>query len=114
MSRQIYRGLRQAILNGTFRAGERLPSTRAIAEQLSVSRTIVVIAYEQLLAEGFVSGRTGSGTFVSEQLTHNRVSENRKPAELRLSGFGKYAKQASERIARPAVVTPRLRYDFAY
>src|SRR3954470_24262207 len=56
MSRQIYIGLRQAILDGTFHAGERLPSTRAMADQLSVSRTIVVIAYEQLLAEGFVSG----------------------------------------------------------
>jgi GntR family transcriptional regulator/MocR family aminotransferase len=82
MSRQIYAGLRQAILNGTLRGGERLPSTRAMADQLSVSRTIVVIAYEQLLAEGFVSGRPGSGTFVSEQLTHNRGPENRKPASL--------------------------------
>jgi GntR family transcriptional regulator/MocR family aminotransferase len=114
MSRQIYAGLRQAILNGTFRGGERLPSTRVMADQLSVSRTIVVIAYEQLLAEGFVSGRTGSGTFVSDQLTHNRVSDLRKPASLRLSRFGRYAQQASERITPPRSADRRLRYDFAY
>jgi GntR family transcriptional regulator/MocR family aminotransferase len=114
MSRQIYIGLRQAILDGTFHAGERLPSTRVMADQLSVSRTIVVIAYEQLLAEGFVSGRAGSGTFVSEQLTLNRAPEVRKHAGLWLSRFGKYAKDASERILQPSPAGSRPRYDFAY
>src|SRR4051812_15719010 len=102
------------MLNGTFRAGEQLPSTRALADQLSVSRTVVVIAYEQLLAEGFVSGRAGSGTFVSEQLTYSRVSKEHAPAELRLSRFGKAANQASSRLVRPAATVPRPRYDFAY
>lgn len=57
--RQLYGGLRQAILNRTFAAGQRLPSTRDLAEQLGISRTVVVLAYDQLLAEGFVAGRTG-------------------------------------------------------
>src|SRR5579863_2169399 len=66
--RQIYLWFRQAILQGTLGAGERLPSTRELAEQLHVSRTVVVLAYEHLLAEGFVAGRGGSGTYVAAGL----------------------------------------------
>jgi hypothetical protein len=67
--RQVYRGLRQAILAGTFRAGERLPSTRELADELGISRTVVLLAYEQLVAEGFAAGRAGSGTYVSAGLS---------------------------------------------
>ncbi|MGC2620810.1 MAG: winged helix-turn-helix domain-containing protein, partial [Acidobacteriaceae bacterium] len=63
--RQVYRGLRQAMLSGALRAGDRLPSTRDLAEQLKISRTVVLLAYDQLLAEGYVEGRAGSGTYVS-------------------------------------------------
>jgi GntR family transcriptional regulator / MocR family aminotransferase len=66
--RQIYLQLRSAVLTGRLRPGVRLPSTRALAAQLGVSRTSAVSAYEQLLAEGVLSGRVGSGTFVSEDL----------------------------------------------
>lgn len=113
LSRQVYMSLRQAILNGTFRAGERLPSTRALAESLSISRTVVVVAYEQLLAEGFVTGRAGSGTFVSKQLTHRGTSKQITPASLRLSRFGNSANDAARRI-RKSGPKPRPRYDFAY
>ena len=57
LSRQIYLWFRQAILRRVMSNAERLPSTRELAEQLHVSRTVVVLAYEQLLAEGFVVGR---------------------------------------------------------
>lgn len=50
--RQVYGAIRQGVLAGTLRGGERLPSTRDLAEQLGISRTVVVAAYEQLLAEG--------------------------------------------------------------
>ena len=63
--RQVYSGLREAVLSGTLKAGEKLPSTREFAEQLGVSRTVVLLAYDQLIAEGFVVGRSGSGTYVS-------------------------------------------------
>ena len=49
---------------GTLRAGDRLPSTRALAATLGVSRTVTAAAYDQLLAEGWVAGRRGSGTYV--------------------------------------------------
>ena len=57
--RQVYVGLRKAILTGGLPSGERLPSTRDLAEQLGISRTVVVLAYDHLLAEGFVEGRRG-------------------------------------------------------
>ncbi|NLY80816.1 MAG: PLP-dependent aminotransferase family protein [Lysinibacillus sp.] len=63
--RQIYKQLRTKILNGELPAGYRLPSTRQLAEELEVSRNVVLEAYEQLLAEGFIEGRQGAGTFVA-------------------------------------------------
>jgi GntR family transcriptional regulator/MocR family aminotransferase len=86
--RQVYRGMRQAILTGALNAGERLPSTRDLVEQLGISRTVALLAYEQLLAEGFITGRGGSGTYVSERLAGNVASGKRRLARLRLSRFG--------------------------
>jgi GntR family transcriptional regulator/MocR family aminotransferase len=63
--RQIHDGLRRAILDGRLRPGQRIPSTRGLAADLGVSRLPVLSAYEQLLHEGYLVGRTGSGTFVS-------------------------------------------------
>jgi GntR family transcriptional regulator/MocR family aminotransferase len=64
LHRQIYDGLRHAILEGMLRAGQRVPSSRALATELGVSRFPVLTAYEQLLHEGYLEGRVGSGTFV--------------------------------------------------
>jgi GntR family transcriptional regulator/MocR family aminotransferase len=63
--RQIYEGFRRAILDGLLRPGQRVPSTRALAVELDVSRLPVLTAYDQLLHEGYLDGRIGSGTFVS-------------------------------------------------
>ncbi|MCB0035072.1 MAG: GntR family transcriptional regulator, partial [Anaerolineales bacterium] len=53
LHRQLYGSLRQAILQQQLTAGQRLPSTRALADELNVSRNTIVNAYEQLLAEGY-------------------------------------------------------------
>ena len=66
--RQIYDGLRRAILDGRLRPGQRIPSTRSLAADLGVSRLPVLNAYEQLLHEGYLVGRTGSGTFVTREI----------------------------------------------
>jgi GntR family transcriptional regulator / MocR family aminotransferase len=66
--RQVYLQLRSAILTRRLRPGTKLPSTRELASQLGVSRSAVVVAYEQLLAEGYTAGRRGSGTYVSSDL----------------------------------------------
>jgi DNA-binding transcriptional regulator YhcF (GntR family) len=67
--RQMRPDLREAIHSSKLWAGDQLPSTRDLAQQLGVSRTVIVQAYEQLLAEGFVSDRTGPRTCESERLT---------------------------------------------
>src|ERR1700756_3463895 len=85
---QIYLHLRRAILAGDLAAGQRLPATRDLAQQLGVSRTVVVLAYDQLLAEGFVEGRRGSGTYVSSSLNRSTVGRPKKLSSLPLSRFG--------------------------
>jgi DNA-binding transcriptional MocR family regulator len=57
---QVYLLLRAAILSHALIPGSRLPSTRQLADRLRVSRTSVLSAYDQLLAEGYVEGRAGS------------------------------------------------------
>jgi GntR family transcriptional regulator / MocR family aminotransferase len=66
--RQIYDTIRRSILSGGLSSGRQLPASRLLAKQLGVSRMTVVNAYEQLLAEGYLEGRSGAGTFVSAHL----------------------------------------------
>lgn len=73
LSSQVYRQLREAILDGRLRAGEALPSSRSLAESLQISRTTVLIAYERLQAEGFLDSRLGAGTYVSEGIRPRTV-----------------------------------------
>ncbi len=61
---RIYRQLLDAIIDGRLRAGARLPPTRALADQLAVSRTTVALAYGRLTAEGYLQWRVGAGTYV--------------------------------------------------
>ncbi|QMV65920.1 GntR family transcriptional regulator [Ectopseudomonas oleovorans] len=64
----LYESLRRAILGGRLPTGSKLPSTRAMAEHYSLARGTVQAAYQQLLSEGYLQARTGSGTRVSEVL----------------------------------------------
>jgi len=66
--RQVYEGYRKAIVDGSLRPGQRVPSTRVLASELGISRMPVLNAYAQLLAEGYFKGRVGSGTVVSRSL----------------------------------------------
>src|SRR5262245_66160929 len=100
--RQVYIGLRDSILSGTLASGEQLPSTRHLAEQLGVSRTVVLLAYEHLLAEGFVEGRHGSGTYVSQGLEAGKSRGAEDQARLRLSPFGRSAAATAGRVSYPA------------
>jgi GntR family transcriptional regulator/MocR family aminotransferase len=114
LSRQIYLWFRQAILRDDMKSKERLPSTRELAEHLNVSRTVVVLAYEQLLAEGFVRGRPGSGTYVAECLGTGRPNSRAGRANVRLSRFGRSVLEAAPKIAVPAQRASSPRYDFEY
>lgn len=66
--RQIYDWFQQAIFEGRLRAGQRVPSTRAIAAELKVSRIPVLAAYEQLQAEGYLESFVGAGTCVTRSI----------------------------------------------
>jgi GntR family transcriptional regulator/MocR family aminotransferase len=87
--RQLYLQTRAAILSRALRPGSKLPSTRELAAQLGISRTAVVSAYEQLLAEGYTIGRKGAGTYISSDLPEpftrsrgKRIEPARPPALL--------------------------------
>lgn len=81
----LYAHMRVAILSGELTGGMKLPSTRALAEELNISRNTVLNAYRQLLAEGYLEGKEGSGTFVArvlpEQLLAAPSPASRKTAQ---------------------------------
>ena len=68
LQRQLFGQLREIILTGRVSPGARLPSTRALARELGCSRNTVIGAYDQLYAEGYLEGASGSGTYVSSVL----------------------------------------------
>jgi GntR family transcriptional regulator/MocR family aminotransferase len=65
---QIYRHVRELIRSQQLSPGTRLPSTRTLSEELDVSRTTVLTAFGSLLAEGYITGRTGAGTYVAASI----------------------------------------------
>ena len=85
---QLERELRAAIRGGRLRAGTRLPASRVLADELQVSRGVVVEAYSQLVAEGYLVARPGEGTRIADGLAQQ------PPASRAPSGLA-----------------PRVRYD---
>jgi GntR family transcriptional regulator/MocR family aminotransferase len=79
--KQIYEGYRNAILDGQLRAGQRLQSTRALAAELRISRLPVVIAYEQLLHEGYIEGKIGAGTYVNQSIPDELTNVSRQRSQ---------------------------------
>jgi GntR family transcriptional regulator/MocR family aminotransferase len=112
--RQVYSGVRQAILSGALRPGERLPSTRDLADQLGLSRTVVLLAYDHLLAEGFVTGQAGAGTFVSAGMSRNMAPGTRGLARMQLSRFGKVVSESIAIVNTPLPRPKAPRYNFIY
>ncbi len=78
LQRQLYDQLREAILGGRLAPRSRLPSTRALASELGCARNTVAGAYDQLLAEGYLEARSGSGTFVSGVLPESLLGTGGK------------------------------------
>jgi len=82
--RWFYDELRMAILDGRLRPGARLPATRDLAQQYRLSRATIVSAFDQLKGEGYVEGRGGSGTYVSQVLPEQLLAVRGPRAEKRL------------------------------
>src|SRR5271154_5529269 len=72
--KQIYDAYRAAIVDGSLRPGQRIPSTRVLASEICVSRFPVLNAYAQLLAEGYLESRVGSGTVITSSLPDQLTS----------------------------------------
>jgi GntR family transcriptional regulator/MocR family aminotransferase len=74
LHRQIYDAFRAMILERRLQPGQQIPSTRALADELGISRIPVLGAYAQLLAEGYIESRSGAGTFVTSSLSDQFLS----------------------------------------
>ena len=79
--RQLYEALRHAILEGKLSVGRRLPSSRALGQQLRLSRNTVTAALNQLSVEGYLASHVGRGTFVTERA----LKEIRRPISAQAS-----------------------------
>jgi GntR family transcriptional regulator/MocR family aminotransferase len=126
---QVYRALRGEILSGRLASGERVPSTREIANLLNVSRNTAVMAYEQLLAEGYITARLGAaGTVVAPVLPPDGYVLRPAPTSLASRQARPKLAAAGERFLRSAqacseslgllsrltweLTPPHIRYDF--
>lgn len=98
---QLYQSLRDRILKGQIDRQVKLPTTRELALALSISRTTVVRAYDQLYAEGYISARVGDGTYVSAPASDIARTPAAGGIDIapRLSELG-------QRMALPAKVLP--------
>jgi GntR family transcriptional regulator/MocR family aminotransferase len=105
----LYEELRTAILEGRLRRGRRLPSTRQLAEHYGIARGTVVTVFEQLHAEGYLEGKVGAGTFVSQRLPDDyltparraRVASNPRGRQRTLSDFAQRLGSAPEGTLPP-------------
>ncbi len=107
LSGEIYRQLRQAVLDGRLRPGDRLPATRELARRLGVSRTTVNVAYDRLSAGGFVMARVGGGTFVKQH-----VAPTPRPGKQDGADGPLHAQSHWDAIPLPIMRDGRPRFDF--
>ncbi len=111
--RRVYETIRRAITEQVLPSGSRLPSTRSLAVDLGVSRNTILAAFDQLLDEGYVAAKTGSGTFVSYKQTELLFNHKENTSnDIRASqpqnmdgniGLSKRGQAASESITQHEV-----------
>src|SRR5580704_12520293 len=86
LHRQIYDAFRAMALDRRLPPGQQIPSSRALADELGISRIPVLGAYAQLLAEGYLESRTGAGTFVAASLAAELTRTRPAPVKLAAPG----------------------------
>ncbi|MGH7897856.1 MAG: GntR family transcriptional regulator, partial [Candidatus Binatia bacterium] len=121
LHRQLYGRLRAEILSGRLKPRSRLPSTRDLAAEAGVSRTTAVLAYDQLLGEGYATARRGSGTYVAAELPADgsalapKTDAERPWPPPRLSRYGRrLAPKPDSQLPTWGSARPPLAYDFRY
>lgn len=102
--RQLYAGLRDAIVSGRLAPGDRLPSSRLLSADLGCSRNTVAEAYDLLAAEGYLEGRTGSGSYVSRRFADSWIA--RQPAAERPTGESPPPKLSRAATAMEEIAPP--------
>jgi GntR family transcriptional regulator/MocR family aminotransferase len=107
LHRQLYDQLRDAIVSGRLARGVRLPSSRALAESLGVSRSTVISTFGQLLSEGYLKASTGSGTYVSDQLPEESVPRVRRERTAMASAF-RLSTYGVSLVHAPSLEPPRV------
>ncbi len=100
LHRQIYDAYRDAIVRGSLRPGQRVPSTRGLAAELGVSRIPVLGAYAQLMAEGYFESRAGAGTTVSLSLPDQSVAGEGRGIRSRAPGN----RAGLRRVVKPSLL----------
>lgn len=83
LQRQLYDEIRTAILSGRLAPGARVPATRVLASDTGTSRNTVSGAFDQLLSEGYLEGKVGSGTYVARMLPEDLLRVTRQPGPSR-------------------------------
>jgi GntR family transcriptional regulator/MocR family aminotransferase len=121
---QVYRALRRRILGGRMRPGSRLPSTRWLASELGISRNTALLAYEQLIAEGYLTAGSHAGTYVAAELPENLTfvapnqvtGKHATPSPVHLSRFASRIAEdpVNATLLRQILLRPALPYDFRY
>jgi GntR family transcriptional regulator/MocR family aminotransferase len=81
---QVFDQIRRMILDGRLRSGDFLPTTRTLSEQIGISRNTIVLAYERLMAEGYIQTRPYVGTFVSAEIPDTAFATSPEEAAKRL------------------------------
>jgi len=111
---QLIRALKAAVLGGRTAHGERLPATRQLARELGVSRNTVLLAYEQLRAEGFIEGRIGSGSYVTPPLRALQPPDTGEAPLPPQSEFARRGRRYHDHEHMAGRTVPGMRYAFQY
>ncbi len=111
--RRLYLALKASIRDGRLGPSARLPSTRSLADDLGVSRNTVMLAYEQLASEGYLSSRERGRTSVAAGTGPKKPpAREGGQAEVRLSA---YARRLAGKVGTGSFAPrPGIRYDFRY
>jgi len=115
LHRRVYVALKAKIRTGGLGPATRVPSTRALARDLGVSRNTVMLAYEQLAAEGYLASRHRGATSVADVTPPRPAPGPARPAAERPAPMSAYARRLTDRLdLAPSLPRRALRYDFRY
>ncbi|WP_313953347.1 PLP-dependent aminotransferase family protein [Accumulibacter sp.] len=101
---RVYLALRHAIMDRNLSPGTKLPPTRLLADELGMGRNTVVRAYEQLLVEGYLEGRVGDGTYVSEAVSSGlKAPSPKRPAGTRRGSLSRRGSTVAANVTSSVV-----------